>query len=301
MSNICDHCRQFTEGCPRCSKCHQVHFCDKQCMKAGWDEHQKLCKMIRTTPENALIATTRNFIVKSIEKKNWKHIIMCEPLLRLITFGTTHQYQQAMFTEFLIALIEEHNRVSVEVTDTKKIKYKNIMISIYQMSSDLYGEHNFVLQQGKRLMDIATNLEALKRREEVLPYLNKTLKLANDSGSFTLDSLAHTAIGQYYCRQNEIQDGLRHMQQGVDAALLNFDNDDTDSYITTSISRLLWNLFFYTEHEDNAEKVNELIEEYRTARIAMRHDPLQFKDIKLYISEIIFEARSAEVAHNPNI
>ena len=169
------------------------------------------------------------------------------------------------------------------------------------MSSDLYGEHNLVLRQGKRLMDIATNLESLKRRAEVFPYFDKMLRLANGSGSFTLESLAHTAIGQHYCRQNEIKDGLREMQQGVDAAILNFDNGDTDFYITTSISRLLWNLFFYTVHEDNAEKVYELIEEYRTARIAMRHDPLKFRDIRLYISEIIFEARSAEVASSPNI
>ena len=301
MSNICDHCHKFTEKCPRCSQCHQVHFCDKKCMADGWKEHKKLCKMIINTPPNDLKVTTRNFIVTSVRTKNWKNIIMCEPLLGLMLVGTTPQYQQAIFTEFLIALTEEHNRVSVEVTDEKKIKYKNLLILIYQMSSDLYGEHNFILQQGKRLMDIATNLESLDRRAEVLPYLKKTLKLAEESGSFTLDSLAHTAIGQIYCRQNEIKDGLREMQQGVDAAILNFDNGDTDFYITTSTSRLLWNLFFYTKHGDKAEKVNELIEQYRTARIELRNDPLTFRDIRLYMTEIIFEARSAEVASSPNI
>ena len=294
MSNICDHCRKFTDGSSRCSGCHSVHFCGKQCMASGWNEHKKLCKMIRNTPENALKDNMRIFTSKAFEQRNWKNIIMCEPLLKLITSGASYDYQEAIFTEFLVAL---HNSISI---DTQRIKYKNLLISIYQLSSDMYGEQNKVLRQGKRLMDIANTLIAMKRSTEILPYLNQVLRLANQSGSFTLESLAQTAIGQYYCRQNKIEDGLRHMEQGAQAAVLNFDNDDTDIYKTISITHLLWNLFFYTEHEDNAEKVNTLMEEYHEARIAMMNDPLQFRDIRLWLTEIVFEARYAEVTHSPN-
>ena len=45
--SLCDNCfKPFFEGIKRCSQCKSRHFCCKECQKADWKTHKKICKKI---------------------------------------------------------------------------------------------------------------------------------------------------------------------------------------------------------------------------------------------------------------
>jgi hypothetical protein len=40
---VCLHCGKASADIKRCSRCHQVYFCNRDCQKAAWPEHKSRC------------------------------------------------------------------------------------------------------------------------------------------------------------------------------------------------------------------------------------------------------------------
>ena len=46
-SQFCDNCRKRSDQLKKCSKCHQMYYCDKECQQNDWKCHKYECKVMR--------------------------------------------------------------------------------------------------------------------------------------------------------------------------------------------------------------------------------------------------------------
>ena len=46
-SQFCDNCRKRSDQLKKCSKCHQMYYCDKECQQNDWKCHKFECKVMR--------------------------------------------------------------------------------------------------------------------------------------------------------------------------------------------------------------------------------------------------------------
>jgi len=276
--------------------------------------HREFCKFITKTPRKDLLDRARAKINRAEVEQKWNNIIMYEPLLTMMTCKQNNTYTQFMYQLFLKALRNE-DRISEPVPNhLKRLRIKNMMLDIYKKSADLYGEDGFPVEQGKQIMDFASTLKMnetnlnINERVDIFPYLLQVSRMAHESGSYTLESLADTAIGMFYCEQGSDQDneamieeGLHYLNIGADAAIMNFDPGFNDIYIVQAINALLWKLFHYSNNNSKGRKrVDDLIEEYEIARINMSVATQPQENVLQWnIDEMLLKVGFSEVSHCP--
>ena len=300
LTHKCGYCQKNTASKLRCPVCHQIYYCNEKCFKDGWNEHKKLCGVIKKWPSNDVKNCARKYIEHFRQPHNWQYVVMCLPLLPEILNNTNLEYRLWAFDVFVRAFqmqlqlaLETDPHTTLEET----ARIRNRLIGIEEQCGDLCGEFNHLDQQGMYILDIGVQYHGMLMYREAKKYMDQAQRIANQNGLYTLESMVDTALGQYYLSRNDIEAGIHYFRMAVSAAQNNI-VPGTWIYVMKAISPLLSALMKYKSSEECGESVQSLLNEHIEARIhAARISGRRY--IISELNEFVFQMKYYEVVHNP--
>ncbi|EPS42385.1 hypothetical protein H072_3631 [Dactylellina haptotyla CBS 200.50] len=69
-TKLCANCMTASEDLKHCARCKSVNYCSRDCQKANWKHHKKVCGKVNTPPS---VGSEEEFPFHHLEAGTWLH------------------------------------------------------------------------------------------------------------------------------------------------------------------------------------------------------------------------------------